>query len=62
SEGELSLTITDDGMGIASEVTNSGDGLGVQGMRERAERIGGRLEISSRPEKGTNVQFTMELP
>jgi len=57
----LTLTILDDGIGI-TEVTAIGNGLGLKGMQERAERLGGHLEVSSHPSIGTAVQLTMELP
>ncbi|OQY33586.1 MAG: hypothetical protein B6I38_03360 [Anaerolineaceae bacterium 4572_5.1] len=62
TEKQLSLLITDDGSGITPEVISRSDGFGLKGMRERAEKIGGQLKISKRPDKGTIVQFTMELP
>jgi len=57
----LTLTILDDGIGI-TEVTAISNGLGLKGMQERAERLGGHLEVSSHPSIGTAVQLTMELP
>ena len=57
----LTLTILDDGIGI-TEAIAIGSGLGIKGMQERAERLGGHLEVSSHPSIGTAVQLTMELP
>jgi signal transduction histidine kinase len=63
----LSLTITDDGRGIDSEVlrasrAGSPDGLGLRGMKERASLIGGTLEITELEEQGTMVQLKVPLP
>jgi two-component system, NarL family, sensor histidine kinase UhpB len=55
SEGQLELTVTDDGVGTAEE---HGDGQGIRGMRERALLIGGRLHIDS-PSPGTRVRLTV---
>lgn len=54
----LSLSIRDDGIGMPGDVLVQGERpghFGLRGMRERAERIGGRLTISSRVGGGTEV-------
>ncbi|MEX0961149.1 MAG: GAF domain-containing sensor histidine kinase [Burkholderiales bacterium] len=48
------LSIADDGIGFDSRAQH--DGFGLLGMRERAERIGARLLVSSRPAQGTRVE------
>ena len=50
----VSLSIADDGMGFDPRVHH--DGFGLIGMRERAERIGARLLVSSRQKQGTRVE------
>ncbi len=55
-DGKLLLAVEDDGLGIA-EGDQLGDG-GMQGMRERALAIGGRLLIRSTPYSGTRVTLT----
>ena len=42
-----SLSVVDNGRGFRPEET-SGDGLGVQGMKERARLMGGDLRVVSR--------------
>jgi signal transduction histidine kinase len=49
------LEISDDGAGFALESIQEGGGLGLPGMRERAERIGADLRIESAPGQGTQV-------
>jgi len=54
----LSLTVSDDGAGLPAEVREAGERAGrygLRGMRERAERIGGRLTVATRPKGGTEV-------
>ncbi len=46
------LRVRDDGTGFADSPTR---GLGLIGMRERAQRIGGELTIASEPGAGTEV-------
>lgn len=50
-DGLLSARVEDDGRGFEAERP----GLGLTGMRERAELIGGELEIASAPGRGTTV-------
>jgi signal transduction histidine kinase len=45
------VTITDDGVGGAS----AGQGSGLSGLVDRVEAVGGRLEITSPPRKGTRL-------
>ena len=58
------LTITDNGKGFKLperiEDLASGGKLGLAGMQERAQLIGGRLMLQSEPGKGTTV--TVEIP
>jgi len=44
--------VTDDGSGIAPAARS---GIGLRSMRERAEEIGGRLEVVSSDGKGTQL-------
>ncbi len=59
---EFRLRIRDDGLGIDAEILGKGARVnhwGLQGMRERAERIGAELEVWSRVGSGTEVQLTV---
>ncbi|MCP4747334.1 MAG: AAA family ATPase [Desulfobacteraceae bacterium] len=59
----LELAIEDDGKGFDIESLQSGSipkGLGLDGMRERAELAGGFFKIESEPGMGTRLSF--ELP
>jgi signal transduction histidine kinase len=49
------LEISDDGAGFAPPSAEESGGLGLPGMRERAERIGADLRLQSAPGQGTNV-------
>ena len=52
----VSLTISDNGRGITNEQISAPGSLGLLGMRERAESIGGSLSVESTPQKGTVVR------
>ncbi|MGA9134438.1 MAG: two-component regulator propeller domain-containing protein [Candidatus Sulfotelmatobacter sp.] len=61
-QDQLRLRVRDDGKGIDSKVLEAGGQsghFGIPGMRERAERIGSRLEFWSEVGAGTEVQLTV---
>jgi PAS domain S-box-containing protein len=61
--GYVCATISDDGAGFdPAAVTGSRSGhLGLDGMRTRAERFGGQLEIESAPGSGTRLRVRMPV-
>jgi ligand-binding sensor domain-containing protein/signal transduction histidine kinase len=59
---ELRLSLRDDGLGIDPLVLNNGPRSGhwgIIGMRERAARLGAKLNFWSKPGAGTEVELTM---
>ncbi|HTZ62954.1 MAG TPA: sensor histidine kinase [Solirubrobacteraceae bacterium] len=66
-DGVVTASVTDDGKGLpdASQLGPRGDGLqggfGMSGMRERAELVGGELELVPAPEKGTTMRLAVPL-
>jgi signal transduction histidine kinase len=56
----LSLTVRDDGRGFSPGRAGAvrAGGFGLTSMRERAEGMGGRLEVTSAPGEGTTVRVT----
>ena len=57
-EGAISVVISDDGVGISDHLTT---GYGLRYMRDRARLLGGDLNISSEPGKGTIVSLGFPL-
>ncbi len=57
----LFISVHDNGKGIPPEVLAKGrEGhFGLQGMRERAARIGAKLNLSSSPASGTKIELTV---
>jgi signal transduction histidine kinase len=57
----LRMCVRDDGVGIKAEMLRSGrEGhWGLEGMRERAERIGAKLRVWSHASAGTEVELTV---
>jgi two-component system NarL family sensor kinase len=64
---EIKLEIQDFGKGVQSSRASSPNGsvarlgVGIQGMTERMRQLGGKLEITSSPNKGTLVAATIPL-
>jgi signal transduction histidine kinase len=60
----LHVTIADDGVGFVPVAgADAPDGhWGLRGMRERAELIGARFEVRSRPDGGTVVRLAIPAP
>ena len=65
--GVVHASVTDDGKGLpdAGRLGPRGDGLeggfGMSGMRERAELVGGELELSPAPGRGTVMRLSVPL-
>jgi signal transduction histidine kinase len=59
-ETRVAATIEDDGVGFSPLPSAAENTLGLFGMRERVEMLGGRLSVESAPGKGTTV--TAEVP
>ncbi len=60
-DGVLRLEVADDGRGFDPESHELYRHLGLVSMRERAEAIGGTLEVESRPGAGTKVSLEVAL-
>src|SRR6202453_1257605 len=66
-EGVIRASVTDDGVGLpeADRLGPRGDGLeggfGMSGMRERAELVGGELELVPAPGRGTVMRLSVPL-
>ncbi|MCZ2288076.1 MAG: histidine kinase [Anaerolineales bacterium] len=58
---KMDLTIQDDGVGFDAQ-TLEHEGLGLGIMRERARSIGARLEVVSRPGRGTRLHLNWQAP
>ncbi|HWH36670.1 MAG TPA: sensor histidine kinase [Candidatus Limnocylindrales bacterium] len=58
--GRLRLHVADNGRGFRPD-ESSGDGLGLQGMKERARLMGGELRVISEPSGGTEVELSVPI-
>jgi PAS domain S-box-containing protein len=53
--GQIQITIEDDGRGFDPGEIGENQGFGLRSMRGRADMVGARLEVNSTPGKGTQV-------
>jgi signal transduction histidine kinase len=55
------LIVQDDGRGLQDSEAISGSHFGLQGVRERVNKLGGVLEIHSRPGEGTRLAVSVPV-
>jgi signal transduction histidine kinase len=60
-DNKLIVEISDDGKGISEEEIKGEKSFGLMGMRERAVLIGGKLEITGTPGRGTLVRLILNM-
>jgi PAS domain S-box-containing protein len=61
-ENSISLEMIDDGLGFDTRMAEQSGGFGLQGIRERVQRLRGSLEIESAPGKGTRLRVNVPIP
>ena len=57
---ETDLVVRDNGRGLVNGGVPEGH-FGLEGVRERVDKLGGRLRIDSRPGHGTELAVTIPL-
>ena len=60
-EQRIAIEIHDDGKGLDLSAASDEGGIGLSSMRERAEKLGGALTITSTPGQGTTINVTVNL-
>lgn len=61
ADNRFSLAVRDDGKGFVPIVARQSGGMGLRGIEERVQRIGGRLLIESTPDRGTTLTVEVIL-
>ena len=56
-DGTVRLDVWDDGRGTADAA--HGSGFGLLGLRERASRVGGSVDVESAPGQGTTLRVAV---
>jgi len=59
---QISVKITDDGVGFDPDSLLNRGGMGLVNMRERTEKLGGELTVLAEPEKGSTIQVYLKTP
>jgi signal transduction histidine kinase len=59
-ESQIEVVVEDDGKGIPDGPLHAKAGVGINGMRERAQQFGGELQLTSSPH-GTRLRITFPL-
>ncbi len=59
-EGVLTLEVNDNGQGLSPDALRKTESFGLLGLKERAAKVGGWLDISSSP-RGTSVILSVPL-
>jgi len=60
-DGELQVEIADGGRGFDPGAASADGHLGIEGMRERVEVLGGTFSVQSAPDRGTVVRAALPL-
>jgi len=60
-DGQLNLTIHDDGRGIQPKEWERGRSLGLRGLHERVRLMGGQVTVTGSSESGTEVSLSLPI-
>jgi signal transduction histidine kinase len=60
--GGLELSIEDAGRGFDTSALKTSSRLGILGIQERVELLGGRFELDTAPGRGTRIHIQLSLP
>ena len=55
-DNEICLLVSDNGAGVKGEIQ---EGFGLRGIREKAEKLGGKLRLSSEEGEGFEIEITL---
>jgi signal transduction histidine kinase len=61
TNGEISITVEDDGKGFDTAVLRHANGIGWHNIQSRIEYLKGKLDVQSAPGKGTSVMVEINL-
>ncbi|HTM92703.1 MAG TPA: sensor histidine kinase [Flavisolibacter sp.] len=59
SNGQLSLTVEDDGKGFDTAILKQSKGIGWDNIQNRVEFLKGKMDVASSPGKGTSVHIEL---
>jgi signal transduction histidine kinase len=59
ADGEISITVEDDGKGFDREILQMAKGIGWSNIQSRVDYLKGRVDVQSEPGKGTSVHIEL---
>lgn len=59
-DGQIVLTVADDGVGLPEQALQRAGSFGLMGLRERAQGLGGTIDVG--PRRGGGTRLTVRLP
>lgn len=60
-DGELDITVEDDGIGMKEATAKNTSGMGLSNIKERVQQLGGKMDINSSLGKGTSIYLEFEF-
>jgi signal transduction histidine kinase len=60
-EDRFKMKVQDNGIGFDPEKADEGGGMGLRGIRERVQRMNGKLHVESTPQKGAIIVVTVRI-
>lgn len=61
TRGQLAITVSDNGVGFDPGVVNTEGRIGLQGMRERVELLGGSFQLETALGQGTTIRVNLPM-
>jgi two-component system, NarL family, sensor histidine kinase UhpB len=61
AQNVLTVEVSDDGVGVSTEDRSKPKAFGLRGLQERAQTVGGWLDISSIADQGTTIILSIPL-
>ena len=61
ADGQLNVTVSDNGAGFDPRAMPTDGHVGLEGMQERVEILGGSFHLHSRPGHGTVITVSMPM-
>jgi len=58
---QFKMKVQDNGVGFDMEKVDEGGGIGIRGIKERVQRMNGKLYVESTPQKGTILVVTVRI-
>lgn len=61
SDGQLAVTVEDDGKGFDTAILQSAKGIGWSNIQSRVDFLKGKLDVNAQPGKGTSVLIELSM-